>query len=54
MKESYKRAKQQIVTNKDKLESIAKALLEYETLTEHEIKLIIDGKDLKAYREIQS
>ncbi|GAH85110.1 unnamed protein product, partial [marine sediment metagenome] len=44
--ESYKKAKELIEANKDKLERIAKALLKYETLDADEVKLILEGGKL--------
>jgi len=44
--EAYKKAKQLIEANKDKLEQIAKALLKYETLDAEDVKLIIEGGQL--------
>ena len=44
--ESYKKAKELIEANKDKLERIAKALLKYETLDADEVKLILEGGEL--------
>ncbi len=44
--EAYKKAKQLIEANKDKLEQIAKALLKYETLDADDVKLIIEGGQL--------
>jgi len=41
--EAYKKAKELIEANKDKLENIAKALLKYETLDADEVKLILEG-----------
>ena len=41
--EAYKKAKELIEANKDKLEQIAKALLKYETLDANDVKLILDG-----------
>jgi len=41
--EAYKKARELIEANKDKLENIAKALLKYETLDADEVKLILDG-----------
>jgi ATP-dependent Zn proteases len=41
--EAYKKAKELISANKDKLEQIAKALLKYETLDANDVKLILDG-----------
>jgi len=44
--ESYKKAKELIEANKDKLERIAKALLKYETLDAEDVKLILEGGEL--------
>jgi len=44
--ESYKKAKELIETNKDKLKRIAKALLKYETLDAEDVKLILEGGEL--------
>jgi len=44
--EAYKKAKEIIESNKDKLERIAKALLKYETLDANEVKLILEGGQL--------
>ncbi len=44
--EAYKKAKELIEANKDKLERIAKALLKYETLDADDVKLIIEGGEL--------
>ena len=44
--ESYKKAKELIEANKDKLERIAKALLKYETLDADDVKLILEGGEL--------
>jgi cell division protease FtsH len=44
--EAYKKAKEIIQANKDKLERVAKALLKYETLTADDVKLIIEGGEL--------
>jgi cell division protease FtsH len=41
--EAYKKSKELIETNKDRLQNIAKALLKYETLDADEVKLILDG-----------
>ena len=40
--DAYQLAKRTLMTNRDKLETIAKALLEYETLDGSQIKEIID------------
>jgi len=44
--EAYKKAKELIEANKDKLERIAKALLKYETLDADDVKLILEGGTL--------
>jgi cell division protease FtsH len=44
--EAFGKAKKIINANKDKLESIAKALLKYETLDADDVKVILEGKDL--------
>ncbi len=44
--EAYKKAKELIEANKDKLERIAKALLKYETLDANDVKLILEGGQL--------
>ena len=44
--EAYKKAKEVIEANKDKLEKIAKALLKYETLDADDVKLILEGGEL--------
>jgi cell division protease FtsH len=44
--EAYKKAKELIETNKDKLEKIAKTLLKYETLDADDVKLILEGGEL--------
>ena len=44
--ETYKKAKELIEANKDKLEAIAKALLKYETLDADDVKLILEGGQL--------
>jgi len=44
--EAYKKAKELIEANKDKLERIAKALLKYETLDADDVKLILEGGQL--------
>ncbi len=43
---AYKKAKELIETNKDKLEQIAKALLKFETLDADDVKLILAGGEL--------
>jgi len=44
--EAYKKAKELIVANKDKLEQITKALLKYETLDADDVNLILQGGEL--------
>jgi cell division protease FtsH len=44
--EAYKKAKDLILANKDKLEGIAQSLLKYETLDAEDVKLILEGKEL--------
>jgi len=44
--EAYTSTEQLIEANRDKLDSIAKALLTYETLDADEVKMILDGKPL--------
>lgn len=47
IEEAYKKARELIETNRDKLELIAKALLKYETLDAEDVKLILAGGELK-------
>jgi cell division protease FtsH len=44
--EAYKKAKELIELNKDKVERIARALLKYETLDAEDVKLILEGGQL--------
>jgi cell division protease FtsH len=44
--EAYKKAKELIESNRDRLEGIAKALLKYETLDADDVKLILRGGQL--------
>ena len=44
--QAYKKAKELIEANKDKLEKIAKTLLKYETLDADDVKLILEGGEL--------
>ena len=44
--EAYKKSKELIEANKDKLERIAKALLKYETLDAGDVNLILEGGEL--------
>lgn len=43
VEEAYSAAKQMMTENKDKLENIARALIEHETLTGQEVKIAADG-----------
>ncbi|HXH52592.1 MAG TPA: ATP-dependent zinc metalloprotease FtsH [Sphingomicrobium sp.] len=43
VEEGYERAKKVLEENRDQLETLAKALLEYETLSGNEIKTLLDG-----------
>jgi len=45
--EAYKKAKEIIEANKDKLEQIAKALLKYETLDDDDVNLILAGGQME-------
>ena len=45
--EGYKRAKKILTEHRDKLESLAKGLLEYETLTGAEIEKVMNGGTLE-------
>jgi len=44
--EAYKKARELIESNREKLEGIAKALLKYETLDAEDVKLILEGGKL--------
>ncbi len=44
--EAYKQARELVMSNKDKLDRIAKALLKYETLDADDVKLILEGGEL--------
>ena len=50
--EGYKLAKSTITKNKAKLEKLAKALLEYETLTGDEVRAIVNGKKIKLTKKV--
>lgn len=50
--DGYKLAKQTITKNKDKVEKLAKALLEYETLTGDEVRGIVKGEKIKLTKKI--
>ncbi len=43
---AYKKAKGIVLANRDKLETIAQALLKYETLDAEEVKILLEGKQL--------
>jgi len=51
---SYERSKKLLTKNIDQLHRLADALLEFETLTEDEIKVVITGKNLNQYREAKA
>jgi len=51
LQKSYERSKKLLTKNVDQLHKLASALLEYETLTEDEIKVVIGGDNLDQYRE---
>jgi len=44
--QAYKESKELILSNKDKVERIALALLKYETLDDEDVKIILDGGEL--------
>ena len=46
----FARARELIVTNRDKLERVAQALLEHETLDGPQVKLLMDGGELPPHR----
>lgn len=47
VEDSYLKARSILEDNKDDLEKLAKALLEYETLSGEEIKELLDGKIIR-------
>lgn len=49
LENSYERARSILINHRKELDRLANALLEYETLSLEEIKMVIDGKDLKSY-----
>ncbi|MHC4957405.1 MAG: ATP-dependent zinc metalloprotease FtsH [Planctomycetota bacterium] len=49
--ECYERAEKLLGENKDKLVKIAEALIEFETLSGTEVKLVLQGGDIRALRE---
>jgi len=46
--EQYKRARNILETNRDKVEAMVKALMEYETIDSNQIKDIMEGKPVRA------
>jgi cell division protease FtsH len=48
--ECYERAEQLLNDNRDKLERIAQALIQYETLSAAEVKIVLEGGDVDDYR----
>ena len=54
MDESYREVKELMLNNRDKLEFIAKNLLERETLTGEEVKKLFDGESLEEKHEDDS
>jgi cell division protease FtsH len=44
--QAYKKARELIEANKDKLERIANALLKYETLDAADVEVILEGQEL--------
>lgn len=53
IEDAYTEVKELIIQNKEKLERIALNLLEHETLTGDEVKLIFDGKELEKNTPIE-
>jgi len=51
LEQSYSRAKSILSKYRNELDVLANALLEYETLTLEEIKMVISGKDIKVHIE---
>lgn len=51
LEQGYKLAYDTIIANKDKVENIAKALIEYETLTGDEVRSIVSGNLVKFKKE---
>lgn len=49
LEDAYDRAKKTLTTHRNELNQLANALLEHETLTEDEVRLAIEGKDMKLY-----
>merc|ERR1712086_1214009 len=47
LKDSYERATNLLKTHRSKLDNIAKGLIEYETLSGEEVKLIMKGKKIR-------
>jgi cell division protease FtsH len=44
--QAYSTTEELVIANRDKLQSVARALLKYETLSGEEVQLVIDGKSL--------
>jgi ATP-dependent metalloprotease len=51
LEKSYNRAKTTLSKHRHELDLLAGALLEYETLSLEEIKMVIEGKDLKSFMQ---
>jgi ATP-dependent Zn protease len=51
LEKSYNRAKATLSKHRQELDLLAGALLEYETLSLEEIKMVIEGKDLKSFMQ---
>lgn len=49
--EAYTQAKEKLVSNRDKLDAIASALLKYETLERADVEWIMDGKNIDEKRK---
>merc|ERR1711865_986293 len=53
LKDSYERATNLLKTHRSKLDNIAKGLIEYETLSGEEVKLIMKGKKIRDGKKCQ-
>jgi len=53
LEDSHTRTRVLMTSHQAQLHSLATALLEYETLTAEEIKMAVDGKDIKKWKEAQ-
>ena len=49
--EAYERTKQALIANRDKLDTMANALLKYETLERSDVEWIMDGKNIDEKRK---